>query len=296
VSGAPQVTVVIPTHNRAGLLARAVRSALAQEVASEVIVVDDCSTDETPDVLASFGDSVRALRTERNVERGAARNLAARHASAPILAFLDSDDEWKPGKLARQLPIACEGFPSVTGVEFIDHAGTPLRTYRPPRGAWEQVLLCNRLLGGASSLVIPAELFRRVGGYPEQWTVQGSEDWLLLVKLRVTGIPMKILPDPLLRYRVHSANSTGDPERFAVSMWSAVDHMAREGYVTAAQLQRLRGRTATLIARGFAAGGSWEEAAGWLRIAVREGTAGEAARALTLVPASAGRAALRRSS
>src|SRR5512132_1526909 len=99
----PEVSVVIPTRNRADLLSRAVRSVLAQDMRSEVIVVDDCSTDDTPRVLAKFGDRIRVIRTERNIERGAARNLGAREARATTLAFLDSDDEWKAGKLARQL-------------------------------------------------------------------------------------------------------------------------------------------------------------------------------------------------
>jgi glycosyltransferase involved in cell wall biosynthesis len=294
VTESPQITVVIPTHNRADLLGRAIRSVLEQDVSTEIIVVDDCSSDPTPDVLATFGDSIHAVRTERNIERGAARNLGARLATSPLLAFLDSDDEWNSAKLRSQLPLAQRGLPSVTGVDFIGPTGKVLRTYKPPGGAWEGVLLQNRLLGGPSSLVIPRDLFLSVGGYPEQWSVQGSEDWLLLVKLHVAGAPMEIVREPLLRYHVHPSNSTADPQRFAVSMWSAVDLMAREGYVAEEGLARLRGHTAVVIARGFAAARSWEEAYTWLRIAVREGTPVEAGRALGLVPASALRAALRR--
>lgn len=294
VSRSPEVSIVIPTRNRADLLGRAIHSVLKQDISHEIIVVDDCSTDSTSEVLAGFGGAIRSIRTPRNIERGAARNLGARLAVAPVLAFLDSDDEWKSEKLRRQLPLAQSGRPSVTGVEFVDSAGRMLRTYEPPVSAWEDVLLRNELLGGgASSLVIPRDLFRSVGGYPEKWAVQGSEDWLLLVRLRVAGAAMQVIPDPLLRYCVHPSNSTADPERFAVSMWSAVEFMAREALVGDEDLPRLRGESALVIARGFAAVRSWEEAYNWLRIAVREGTPVEAGRALGLVPASALRAALR---
>jgi GT2 family glycosyltransferase len=291
----PEVSVVIPTRNRADLLSRAVRSVLAQNMRSEVIVVDDCSTDDTARVLAEFGDRIRVIRTDRNIERGAARNLGARKARATTLAFLDSDDEWKAGKLAKQLPVAADGSPSVTGVEFVDESGEVLRTRADALSqAWENVLLCNGLPGSASSLVVPADVFFQVGGYPEKWTVQGSEDWLFLIRLRLAGPPLRLVTEPLIRYRVHPSNSTADPERFAVSMWSAVEFMERHGYVGTQKLPRLRGRTAVVIARGFAASRRWEEAAGWMRVAVREGSRLEAIRALTMVPASAGRAVLRR--
>ena len=100
------VSVVIPTYNRKAAVARAVRSVLAQSVApSEVIVVDDGSDDGTADALvAEFGDSVTVLRTER---RGvaSARNAGVAASTSPLIAFLDSDDEWLPHKLETQLPV-----------------------------------------------------------------------------------------------------------------------------------------------------------------------------------------------
>jgi len=292
----PEVSVVVPAHNRADLLPGAVRSVLGQEgVELELIVVDDASTDDTPRVLESFGDAIRVVRPERNVERGAARNLGARQAKAPILAFLDSDDEWRPGKLAAQLPLARAGSASVTGLDFVGPGGRVLRTCAGELvGAPARVLLSNPVLGGASSLVIPRATFEAVGGYPEGWSVQGSEDWVLLVRLHRAGAPVEVIPAPLVRYLVHDANSTADPERFAVSMWSAVDLMEREGHVAGPGLARLRGRTAAVIARGFAAARRWDEAASWTRIAARQGSRREAARALALVPVSGARSLLRR--
>jgi len=98
----PAISVVIPTYNRARLLPRALASALAQvRSGDEVIVVDDGSTDGTPAVLAAYSDRVRSVRTV-NRGAGAARNEGVRHARNPLVAFLDSDDEWMPDKLALQ--------------------------------------------------------------------------------------------------------------------------------------------------------------------------------------------------
>ena len=100
-----RVTVVIPTYNRAALLPRAVTSALAQiEDGDEIIVVDDGSTDETARVAHGLGARVRYLPVAHG-GAGAARNAGLDSARNPLVAFLDSDDEWLPGKLARQRAI-----------------------------------------------------------------------------------------------------------------------------------------------------------------------------------------------
>lgn len=104
------VSVVIPTHNRSALVARAIKSVLAAtSPGDEILVVDDGSTDDTPAVVRSFGDAVRYLRIEQSGS-GAARNLGIRSASCPLVAMLDDDDEWLPDKLELQRKVM-EAFP-----------------------------------------------------------------------------------------------------------------------------------------------------------------------------------------
>ncbi|HEX5501717.1 MAG TPA: glycosyltransferase [Thermomicrobiales bacterium] len=96
------VSVIIPTYNRAALLARAVASALAAtRPGDEVLVVDDGSTDATEVALAPFRERVRYLPVPHG-GAGAARNHGVRAARNPLVAFLDSDDEWMPDILALQ--------------------------------------------------------------------------------------------------------------------------------------------------------------------------------------------------
>jgi glycosyltransferase involved in cell wall biosynthesis len=104
---APQVSVVLPTRDRAAVVGRAVASVLAQTFSdSELIVVDDGSTDNTIDVIRSFADP--RLRVVRLTESGGpsrARNEGVRVSRGTLVAFLDSDDEWLPGKLDRQVTL-----------------------------------------------------------------------------------------------------------------------------------------------------------------------------------------------
>ena len=96
-----QIAAIIPTYNRAGLVNRAIASVLAQTFPpAEVIVVDDGSTDDTKRTIAQFGDKVRYI-AQTNAGVSVARNSGAATASSAWLAFLDSDDTWRPDYLER---------------------------------------------------------------------------------------------------------------------------------------------------------------------------------------------------
>lgn len=141
------VSVVIPTYNRAEWLGRAIDSALDQIHSSdEVIVVDDGSTDGTVDLLDTYLDRITIVAGQRS-GAGAARNRGIRAATRDLVAFLDSDDEWFPGKLEAQRRLL-ESRPDVIAT-FGDMACTFLdgsiarrhlwTWHRDPR-AWEEIL------------------------------------------------------------------------------------------------------------------------------------------------------------
>ena len=112
-----KVSIVIPTHNRAHLIRRAIGSVLNQIYQDfEIIIVDDASTDNTREVVESLNDQrIRYIRHENKRGAAAARNTGITSASGKYIAFQDSDDKWLPEKLGRQVEIL-ESSPSEVGV------------------------------------------------------------------------------------------------------------------------------------------------------------------------------------
>src|SRR3954447_2873031 len=103
----PTISVIIPIWNRANSVGAAIESALSQTLplnhSLEIIVVDDGSNDRPDEKLAHFGDRIRLVRHPTNLGAAAARNSGCAAATGEYLAFLDSDDQWLPGKIAAQL-------------------------------------------------------------------------------------------------------------------------------------------------------------------------------------------------
>lgn len=111
----PTVSIIIPTYNRSQLIARAVKSVLNQTYQNfELIIIDDGSTDNTRELVTSFNDErIRYIRHEENKGEAAARNTGLKAARCDYIAYQDSDDEWLPEKLARQIELLQDASPEV---------------------------------------------------------------------------------------------------------------------------------------------------------------------------------------
>lgn len=117
----PKVSVIIPTYNRAHVVGRAIQSVLDQTYRDlELIVVDDCSIDNTEEIVEGFDDKrIIYVRHKTNKGAGAARNTGIRAARGEYIAFQDSDDEWLPDKLEKQMKVFGMASPQV-GIVYSD--------------------------------------------------------------------------------------------------------------------------------------------------------------------------------
>jgi glycosyltransferase involved in cell wall biosynthesis len=194
-----RVSVIIPTHNRRALVCEAIASALAQrDVALEVIVIDDGSTDDTAAVLAAFGGRIR-YRPQAPSGVAAARNAGAWLATGEWLAFLDSDDLWHPDKLARQLAYHAQHpalRASQTGEIWIRNGVrvNPCRHHRKPDGDIFASSVA-RCVVSPSAVLLRRELFVALGGFDEGLAV--CEDYELWLRLGLRE-PVGLLDVPLV--------------------------------------------------------------------------------------------------
>jgi glycosyltransferase involved in cell wall biosynthesis len=204
----PEVTVIIPTRNRASYLGGAIKSVLAQSFEDlEIIVVDDCGDDNSETVAASFRDPrIRYLRHDRQRGGAAARNTGIANSSGEYVAFLDDDDEWYPEKLARQVSVMQASAPEIggvyTGYFIVDRASGQIRGQIVPnnRGDLSQALLAGNCIGSTSSMLLRRACLDKVGGFDERLpSFQDYDLWLRLAR----SYQFECLRAPLLKYFVH---------------------------------------------------------------------------------------------
>jgi glycosyltransferase involved in cell wall biosynthesis len=199
----PLLSVVIPCYNAARFLPEAAASVLAQRYEPlEILLVDDGSTDSTPEIAPALAPEVRYLRQE-NRGPAAARNWGLREARGEIVAFLDADDLWPEGKLDLQMGrlLADPALDLVSGrVRYVELPGgqIPDLHFETP----------GRELPG---IHIGAAVYRRrafdvVGGFDESLRYSEDHDWFL--RAREADLKMLVVAEVTLLYRHHDSNMT----------------------------------------------------------------------------------------
>lgn len=204
----PAVSVVIATRNYGRFLAGALRSALGQgHTDLEVVVIDDGSTDDTPAVIQPFlaDPRVRYHRTD-GLGQPRAKNLGIQLARAPLIAFLDGDDEWLPAKLERQLPLFADPAVGVVyaGRTLMDPDGrdlpTPATEFARGR-VYDTLLVRNPVC--FSSVVVRRVVFESVGLFDPALPLAIDYDlWLRVAR----HWQFDCVEEPLVRYRTGHAN------------------------------------------------------------------------------------------
>jgi glycosyltransferase involved in cell wall biosynthesis len=200
---APLVSVVLPAYNRERYLEAALESALAQRYRPlEVVVVDDGSTDGTARVARAHREVRYLYQPNRGV--AAARNAGIAASRGALIAFLDSDDLWAPEKLGVQVRFLSEhpdlGY-CLTRMQTFLEPGCVL-----PAGVRPQVLSRPGIGAVPSTLLVRREIFARVGAFDPSRRIGEDVDWFF--RARDCAIPFAIVPDVLVRRRLHDTNLT----------------------------------------------------------------------------------------
>ena len=210
----PLVSVIIPTYNRAHMIARCLESALAQTFKDyEIIVVDDGSTDTTRDfLLKAYGKRIRYLTHPTNEGLSAARNTGIEHAQGTYIAVLDDDDVWLPDKLALQVELM-QANPDVVlaycGTLKVDCQGELLEEVKPEmRGQiFAEMLNRNCLKGPASVAIFAREVLGASGVFDT--SLSSCADWDLWIRIARCGT-VDFVDRPLVQYVMHQSNMSSN--------------------------------------------------------------------------------------
>jgi glycosyltransferase involved in cell wall biosynthesis len=277
-SGVDKISVIIPTYNRAALLAGAVRSVLAQTLPpAEILVVDDGSSDDTDEQVASLvrETATTKLRYLRQPHRGpaAARNYGIVRSSFDMLAFLDSDDRWEPRKLELQT-LAMRSSPDT----LVSHTRelwyrrgrflNQKKRHRPPHGAIFQQCLALCCVG-MSTVMARRTLFRQFGMFDE--TLACCEDYDFWLRVAVSQ-PFLLVEQPL------TIKHGGRPDQVSVVFRQGIDRFRIQALAKQladsrlSPLQRLHLgreliRKCSIYGRGCGKHGKPEEERHYLRLA-----------------------------
>lgn len=210
------VTVVIPTWNRAGLVEQAVASVVAQTYANwELVVVDDGSTDDTAGRLGRLAFPNLLLEQTAHLGHiGRLRNLGAAAGRGAFIAFLDSDDLWRPRKLETQLGAMMEDVDagwSYTEYSLFTQDGSkiPLRSGRAPAISANvlRALLKQETGICPCTLLVRRSLFESLGGFSEDPRLAVRDDVEIALRL-ARASPVIAIPEPLTLVREHEGRLT----------------------------------------------------------------------------------------
>ena len=250
----PLVSVVVPARNAATTIARALDSVLGQDYRPiEVLVIDDASTDATARIVAAYASpEVRLLAVDRHRGAAGARNIGIAAARGDIIAFQDSDDEWRPGKLRRQVA-QLQSDPALVfaacGTRFIHADGHDLGPLfdgqQPTQGdqAWRGLLARNTI--ATPCVVVRREHLLAEGGFDEGLTV--AEDQDLWIRLAMRG-RLGYIADPLVLVHqvVGSVSGVGTAfgyrQQLALTMPMVQRHLAsRRADLSRREVRRILG-------------------------------------------------------
>ena len=218
-----EVSLIIPTYNRAQYITQAIDSVLRQNINSlEILVVDDGSTDNTKDVLENYSDKIRYIR-KRNGGVAAARNHGIRLARGKYIAFLDSDDLFRPGKLEKQLQYMNKHPETVLVYCWHKYFRPNISffcafQYRASGKVYPKILhLCSVAPLKTPTIFVRRDVLVKCNGFDESMAL--AEDTDLWCRVSEHG-PFGCIPEVLLDVRLHDNNLSDTTETStAISVW-----------------------------------------------------------------------------
>ena len=203
------VSIIMPSWNTGRYIAESIQSVLAQTYTNwELIIVDDCSTDNTDEVIANFCDKrIRYLQNTQNSGAALTRNRALREANGEWIAFLDSDDIWLPEKLEKQIEFMKRNnyVFSYHDFEKIDEVGRSLGVIVTGPEIVTRSMMYNYGYPGCLTFMYNAKFM----GLVQIKDIKKNNDYAILLKL-CKKADCYLLKENLARYRIRKKSISHD--------------------------------------------------------------------------------------
>lgn len=215
------VSVIIPVYNASNYIDRTLNSVFSQTYKNiEIIIVDDCSTDDTAKLIKEYEKTHSEIiyyLQEKNMGAGYARNKALELAKGQYVAFLDSDDEWLPQKIEKQLQVMRDtNTPFVyAAIEIIDKDNKRVKAKRNIKETCDYNYLLRNTMIATSSVMIN----RNVLGDFRMHLRRGGQDYATWLKLLRGGTVAKGINEVLVRYRVSRGSLSSNKIKSIRQIW-----------------------------------------------------------------------------
>ncbi len=224
------VSIIMPTYNCGAFIEDSLKSVLSQTYENwELLIADDCSTDNTQTVLASYLDNypnIHYIRFEKNRGPAAARSAALKQAKGEYVAFLDSDDLWVPNKLSLQIDfMQREGVAfSASGYELINEDGisTGIAFIPPAKTTYDKML---RLSCPVGNLTVMYD--RRIIGEQQVPDIQKRNDYALWLQILHKTDACYGMSTVLAKYRVRSQSVSRNKLKLFPYHWHLYRHIEK---------------------------------------------------------------------
>lgn len=214
-----KVSIIIPTYNAESFIDKTIQSVINQTYNNwELIIVDDFSQDNTAVKLEKWkksNDKINIIFLNKNSGGPAhPKNIGFLNSTGDYIAYLDHDDEWDPFKLEKQVAalekdrslglVSCEAIVIDENNKIISSSFLPKI---PNEGLFPEIFFKDFIISN-SSMIIPREVIENIGGRDENVNIGVAEDREIEMRIACAGYNFHIIHEPLLKYRVHSKNTS----------------------------------------------------------------------------------------
>ncbi|HLS61201.1 MAG TPA: glycosyltransferase family 2 protein [Virgibacillus sp.] len=225
-----KISIITPAYNAERFIGEAIESVLAQSYSNwEMIITDDCSSDQTIEIIKSYqqtDERIKLIQLAENSGSAIARNTSMDHASGSFLAFLDSDDQWLPDKLVKQLDFMLEKDIAFSFTKYvrIEEDGTETNAITEAPETVDYNELMKHCVIGCLTVMLDKDKI----GNERMINIRTRQDYVFWLTIMKTGFLAYGLPEVLAKYRLVEGSISSNKVKAAKQNWYVYRHIEKQ--------------------------------------------------------------------